>query len=122
MIIFQLIPFFLCTDSLNIDEWMESSGEDSSNDEDDNDDDDDENKRKKKKGKKAVKPKKKRKNASDDEAVEESDDGDDEGREVDYISSSGDERYLFFIFHKLNYNYDCTAEKEQGDSFTTLTS
>merc|ERR1712071_144938 len=77
--------------SLNIDEWMESSGEDSSNDEDDNDDDDDENKRKKKKGKKAVKPKKKRKNASDDEAVEESDDGDDEGREVDYISSSGDE-------------------------------
>merc|ERR1712191_33798 len=33
----------------------------------------------------------KRKNASDEEPVEDSDDGDDEGREVDYISSSGGE-------------------------------
>jgi len=78
---------------LNLDEWIESSsGDDSSNDEGDGDEDDEESSRKKKKGKKVVKPKnKKRKPASDEEAVEESDDGDDEGREVDYISSSGAE-------------------------------
>ena len=77
-----------------MDEWMESSSDNGSSNDEDNDDAEEKKSKTKKKGKKAAKPKnRKRKNASDEEPVEDSDDGDDEGREVDYISSSGGERY-----------------------------
>jgi len=75
-----------------MDEWMESSSDNGSSNDEDNDDAEEKKSKTKKKGKKAAKPKnRKRKNASDEEPVEDSDDGDDEGREVDYISSSGGE-------------------------------
>lgn len=70
-----------------MDEWMESSGDDS----DDDDDDDKEKEDKEEKANKNKKTQKKKKiRDTDAEAFEDSDDGDDEGRELDYISSSSE--------------------------------
>ncbi len=88
---------------------MESSNGESSDDDDDDNDDDDGDKKKKKKGKKPVKPKKKRKNGSDDEPLEDSDDGDGEGRELDYISSSDEDRYIDSVPTSSALNIDYIA-------------
>ena len=81
-----------------MDDWESQSN--GSSDDEDNDNDDERKEKKKKKGKKIVKGKKKRGDGSsaEDEPLEDSDDGDGEGREVDYISSSSDERLVFLLF------------------------
>jgi hypothetical protein len=75
-----------------MDDWESQS--DGSSDDEDKDNDDERKEKKKKKGKKVVKGKKKKGDGSsaEDEPLEDSDDGDGEGREVDYISSSSEER------------------------------
>ncbi|XP_057662965.1 general transcription factor IIF subunit 1 [Diorhabda carinulata] len=83
-----------------MDEWMDSSDEDSSVEEEKEDPDEND---KKKKGKKAVPKKKKR--DTDAEAFEDSDDGDGEGRELDYISDSSDSE-------PENVNLDGVAEEK----------
>jgi len=72
----------------DMDEWMDTSDEDSSEGEEEKDEE--EKQEKKKKAKKAADEKKKKKRDTDLEAVEESDDGDGEGRELDYISDSSE--------------------------------
>ncbi|KAK5649441.1 hypothetical protein RI129_000470 [Pyrocoelia pectoralis] len=72
----------------DMDEWMDSSEEESS--EGEGEKDEEEKEEKKKKAKKAADDKKKKKRDTDLEAVEESDDGDGEGRELDYISDSSE--------------------------------
>ncbi|XP_050439415.1 general transcription factor IIF subunit 1 [Adelges cooleyi] len=73
-----------------MDEWVDSEGEESDENEDNDEEKVEKKKKQKLKDKNKPKPKKKNK-GSDESAIEESDDGDEEGRELDYISDSSDE-------------------------------
>lgn len=78
----------------DMDEWIDSEDESDSEDEEEKkkkeQEDSDDGSGKKAKGKKGL-DKKKKKRDLDDEAFEESDDGDEEGREMDYDTSSSEE-------------------------------
>jgi len=77
----------------DMDEWIDSEDESDSEDEEDKkkkEQEDSDDGKAKGKGKKGA-DKKKKKRDVDDEAFEESDDGDEEGREMDYDTSSSEE-------------------------------
>ncbi|ALC47011.1 TfIIFalpha, partial [Drosophila busckii] len=78
----------------DMDEWIDSEDESDSNDEEEKkkkeQEDSDDGSGKKAKGKKGAEKKKKKRDV-DDEAFEESDDGDEEGREMDYDTSSSED-------------------------------
>lgn len=85
----------------DMDEWIDSEDESDSEDEEDKkkkEQEDSDDGKAKGKGKKGADKKKKKKRDVDDEAFEESDDGDEEGREMDYDTSSSEE-YVLLVFN-----------------------